>query len=73
MIIPTTDRTDHINQLPVRPSGAPREYKPFDDDALQSARERTAKRMEAAKLAMGDRYILKGYNPAIRVVEPPTE
>lgn len=73
MIIPTTDHADHINQLPVRPSGAPRQAEPFDDEALQATRERTAQRLEAAKLAMGDRYILRGYNPAIRVVEPATE
>lgn len=73
MIITTTDQTDYIRQLPVRPSGAPKEVEPFDDEALQAARERTANRLEAAKRAMGDRYILRGYNPAIRVVEPATE
>lgn len=66
MIIPTTDHTDYIRQLPVRPSGAARVGEPFDDDALQSARERTAQRLESAKQAMGDRYILRGYNPSVR-------
>lgn len=73
MIIPTTDHTDYIRQLPVRPSGAPKEADPFTDEALAGVRQRTAQRLEAAKQAMGDRYILKGYNPAIRAVEPPTE
>ena len=66
MIIPTTDQAEHINQLPVRPSSSPREPEPFTDEALAGVRQRAHERLEAAKRSMADRYILKGYNPAVR-------
>lgn len=72
MIIPTTDQTEHINPLPVRPSSAPREPEPFTDEALAGVRQRTHERLEAAKRGMADRYILKGYNPVVRTLEQPT-
>lgn len=72
MIIPTTDQAEHINQLPVRPSSAPREPEPFNDEALAGVRQRAHERLEAAKRAMADRYILRGYNPAVRTLEQPT-
>ena len=71
MIIPTTDQAEHINQLPVRPSSAPREPEPFTDEALTGVRQRTHERLEAAKRIMADRYILRGYNPVVRTLEHP--
>lgn len=69
MIIPTTDQAEHINQLPVRPSSEPREPEPFTDEALAGVRQRTHERLEAAKRAMGDRYLLRDYNPSVRFVD----
>lgn len=72
MIIPTTAQAEHINQLPVRPTSAPREPEPFTDEALSGVRQRAHERLEAAKLSMADRYILRGYNPVARTLEQPT-
>lgn len=72
MIIPTTDQVEQINQLPVRPSSAPREPEPFTDEALAGVRHRAHERLEAAKRSMADRYILRGYNPVVRTLEQPT-
>ena len=64
MIIPTTAQAEHINQLPRPPHpSAPREPEPFTDEALSGVRQRAHERLEAAKLSMADRYILRGYNP----------
>lgn len=71
MIIPTTDQAEPIQQLPAKPSSAQREPEPFTDEALAGVRQRAHERLEAAKRGMADRYILRGYNPVVRTLEPP--